>query len=139
MRIKRGPTLAAGTLAMAAALAGCASGATSSAGAQSRPAASASVQWIPAPKTPAMAQIAAEMHARLVADHCGGGEAFGVIDSGTVILGKERLGVNVFSTAALRDSWRTATASMGITIVAQGQWWVAYKDLSQAATGAACN
>jgi hypothetical protein len=137
MRIKRGPALTAGTLAMAAALAGCASGATSPAGVQSRPATSSSVQWIPAPKTPAMAQIAAEMHARLVADHCGGGEAFGVIDSGTVILGKERVGVNVFSTAALRDSWRTTSASMGVVVVAQGEWWVAYKALSQTGTG--CN
>lgn len=126
-----------GGLAMAAALAGCASGATSSAGVRPRPATSASVQWIAAPKTPTMARIAAEMHATGVSDHCGGGEAFGVTDSGTASLGKERIGINVFATAALRDSWRTTTASMGVIIVAQGRWWVAYKDLSQTGTG--CN
>jgi hypothetical protein len=137
MRIKRGPALTAGTLAMVAALAGCASGATSSAGVQSSPATSASVQYLPAPKTPTVKQVAAEMHATRAVGNCGGGAGVGAVETGTANLGKERIGIDIFPTAALRNSWETTSASLGVVVVAQGEWWAAYRDLSQTGTG--CN
>lgn len=126
-----------GGLAITAALAGCASGAASSAGAQSRPATSASVQYLPVPKTPTIAQVAAQMRATGASGNCGGGAGVGAAATGTAYLGKERIGIDVFPTAALRDSWRTASVSLGVVVIAQGEWWVAYKYLSQTGTG--CN
>jgi hypothetical protein len=117
---------AVGVLAIAA-LAGCASGATSSAG----------VQYLPQPKTPTVKQVAAELHATGAVDCPGEGAGVGVTDAGTAYLGKERLGIDVFPTAALRDSWKAMSAGVGVVVIAQGQWWVAYKALSQ--TGKGCN
>jgi hypothetical protein len=136
MRIKRGGATAISILAVAA-LAGCASGAASSAGVRSGPAASASVQYLPAPKTPTVKEVAAELHATGVTGNCGGGAGVGAVETGTASLGKERIGIDIFPTAALRDSWRATSASLGVTLIAQGRWWVAYKDLSQIGTG--CN
>jgi hypothetical protein len=135
MRLTRDPALAIGALAMAAALAGCASGATSSAGVQSRPATSSSVQFLPPPKTPTVEQVAAEMHATGATGNCGGGAGVGAVDTGTAYLGKTRIGIDVFPTAALRDSWETESACLGVTLIAQGKWWAAYKALSQTGTG----
>jgi hypothetical protein len=127
-----------GGLAVAAALAGCASGAASSAGVQSRPAASASVQFLPVPKTPTIAQVAAEMHATGASGNCGGGTGVGAVATGTAYLGRERIGIDVFPSNALRDSWKSGVAaSFGVTIIVQGTDWVAYKYLSQTGTG--CN
>lgn len=138
MRIIRGPALVAGGLAAAAALAGCSAGAASSpAGAQSSPAASSSVQWIPAPKTPSVAQVAAQMGATGATGNCGGGAGVGAVDTGTAYLGKERIGINIFPNDTLRDSWKTVSAGLGVTVIAEGNDWVAYKSLSQTGTG--CN
>jgi hypothetical protein len=139
MKIARSPALVISGLAAAAALAlaGCSSGAAST-GAQQHPVPSGSVQWLTAPKTPTVAQVAAEMGANGVTDCHGGGEGVGAADTGTAYLGKKRLGINVFPTDALRNSWETGVAaSAGVTVVAQGQDWVAYKALNQAGTG--CN
>jgi hypothetical protein len=137
MKIARSPALVISGLAAALALAGCSSGAAST-GAQQHPAASSSVQWMPTPDLPTVAQVAAEMGATKVTD-CPGqdGGLFGVADVGTAYLGAERIGINVFPSGTLRDSWKAMSAGMGVIVVAQGTDWVAYKALSQTGTG--CN
>ncbi len=136
MRIIRGAALVAG-LAVVAALAGCGAGAASTP-AQDHPGASAGVQWMPSPETPTVAQAAAQMHATGVTGNCGGGAGVGAVDTGAAYLGKERIGINIFPSNTLRDTWeKGVAASFGITIIAQGADWVAYKALSQTGTG--CN
>lgn len=138
MRITRSTALVISGLAAAAvALAGCSSGAASTV-AQQDPAASSSVQWMPTPKLPTVAQVAVEMGATGATGNCGGGAVVGVTDSGTAHLGGERIGINIFPTDTLRDSWEKGiAANVGVIVVAQGQDWVAYKALNQTGTG--CN
>jgi hypothetical protein len=139
MRITtRGPALALSALAVAAALAGCASSG-STPGASPHPGTSGSVQWATAtPALPTVAQVAAEMKATRVTGDCGGGALVGVTDSGYAYRGTERIEINVFSSDALRDRWETTIAAdTGVVIVAQGANWVAFKALNQSGTG--CN
>jgi hypothetical protein len=138
MRITtRGPALALSALAVAAALAGCASSG-STPGASPHPGTSGSVQWATTPALPSVAQVAAEMKATGATGNCGGGAAVGITDSGYAHLGKERVAINIFPSNTLRNSWETGiAANAGAVIVAQGTDWVAYKALNQAGTG--CN
>jgi len=94
------------------------------------------VQWQPTPQVLTVAQVAAEMHATRVADctSTGAGSLVGVADAGTAYLGSERIGINVFRTAAARDAWRQMAASF-VTVIAVGGTWAAYRSLNQAGTG----
>jgi hypothetical protein len=140
MRItRRGPALVISALAAVAALAGCASpGGTPSAPRPAAAPASGSVQWATTPALPTVAQVAAQMHATRASGHCGGGELVGVEESGYAYLGAERIAINVFPSDTLRDNWVAGIgANTGVTVVATGTDWVAFKALSQAGTG--CN
>lgn len=66
---------------------------------------------------------------------CGPAPLGGVSDSGTAMLGPVRIGIDVFPSSVQRDAWKTSAASLGISPMAQGSQWVAYKALNQHATG----
>jgi hypothetical protein len=135
MRITRSAAALTATALTAVTLAACGASAASTA-AQPHPSTSSSVQWIPAATLPTVPQVAAEMGATGAVGNCGGGTAVGVIDSGSAYLGKERIGINVFASDTVRNTWETGiAANVGAVIVAQGQNWVAYKALNQTGTG----
>lgn len=86
------------------------------------------------PQPPTASAVAAQLGATGFTD-CGPAALGGVSDSGTAYKDGERIDIDTFPGTAQRDSWKTATASLGIAVAWQGATWVAYRTPRQAGTG----
>lgn len=88
-----------------------------------------------APAQPPTPQVVAQnLHATGFTD-CGPAPIGGVTDSGTAYLNAERIGIDTFPGADVRDNWEKASRDFGIVPFAQGDTWVAYKAVDQKARG----
>jgi hypothetical protein len=91
-------------------------------------------QPLPVHGTVTVQQVATGLGATGLAD-CGPAPLGGVTDSAVAYLDAkgEYIGIDVFPDAVVRQDWEKSSASFGISPIAHGDAWVAYKAVSQSA------